>query len=293
MTFDLPRAARALLLAAGAVLALSAHAQPADGPTLKALRDTGKIRLGFREAAPPLSFKAPSGQPAGFIVEICGRAVGSLREQLKLPTLEIEWVPVTAENRFDLLAARKIDLECGTSTVTLGRMERVDFSSFTFIDSGTMLVLASSGMKKLADVVGKKVAVVEGTTAASRLAAAIKRGAFKGELVNFRTGPDALAALRTGKVDAYANDRVLLTGVAVAEGTGGMGLALLEDDYSIDAYALPMRPDDRAFRIAVNRALSQVYALPEFVPMFQRWFGPQARPSGPLTVVYLLGIYGD
>jgi polar amino acid transport system substrate-binding protein/glutamate/aspartate transport system substrate-binding protein len=293
MNCNLSRATRALLLAAGAVLALSAQAQLADGPTVKALRDSGKIRLGYREAAPPLSFKAPSGQPAGFIVEICGRAVGSLREQLKLPALEIEWVPVTAENRFDLLAARKIDLECGTTTVTLGRMERVDFSSFTFLDSGTMLVLASSGMKKLVDVAGKKVAVVDGTTAASRLAAAIKRGAFKGELVSFRTGPDALAALRANKVDAYANDRILLAGVAVAEGSGGMGLALLDDDYSVDAYALALRPDDRAFRIAVNRALSQVYGLPEFGQMFQRWFGPQARPSGPLTVVYLLGLYGD
>ncbi|MFN9478611.1 MAG: amino acid ABC transporter substrate-binding protein [Betaproteobacteria bacterium] len=293
MQTNLPRVLRVLLAAAGAALTLGAQAQLADGPTIKSLRDTGIIKLGYREASPPLSFKAPSGQPAGFIVEICDRAMGVLREQFKLPNLKVEWVPVTAENRFEALATRKIDLECGTTTVTLGRMERVDFSSFTFLDSGTMMVLAAAGMKRVPDVAGKRVAVVEGTTAASRLAAAIKRGAFRAELVNFRSGPDALAALRGGKVDAYANDRILLAGVAAAEGSGGAGLALLEDDYSVDAYALMMRTDDRAFRIAVNRGLSLVYGLPEFGQIFQRWFGPQARPSGPLITVYLLGSYGD
>jgi polar amino acid transport system substrate-binding protein/glutamate/aspartate transport system substrate-binding protein len=287
------RAVRTLFALTGAALALGAQAQLADGPTIKSLRDTGTIKIGYREASPPLSFKAPSGQPAGFVVEICDRAVGALREQFKLPNLKIEWVPVTAESRFDALTSRKIDLECGTTTVTLGRSERFDFSSFTFLDSGTMLVLASSGMRRIPDAAGKKIAVVEGTTAASRLAAAIKRGAFRGELVNFRNGPDALAALRGGKVDAYANDRILLAGVAVAEGSGGAGLALMEDDYSVDAYALTMRTDDRAFRIAVNRSLSLVYGLPEFGQIFQRWFGAQAKPSPALLTVYLLGLYGD
>ncbi len=42
--------------------------------------------------------------------------------------------------RIDDVAERKVDAECGTTTITLSRMETVDFSVPIFVDGGSALV---------------------------------------------------------------------------------------------------------------------------------------------------------
>ena len=64
-------------------------------------------------------------------------------------------------------------IRTGSPTITLGRMEQVDFSSMIFIDGATMLVRTDSGMRRISDAVGKRVAIVSGTTSEARLREAV------------------------------------------------------------------------------------------------------------------------
>ena len=103
------------------------------------------------------------GQPDGYTVDLCKFVVHSLELQLGAK-LEIVWVPVDTKNRFDAIASGLADMECGSSTVSFERMTRVDFSSFIFMENTGVLVRTSSGISRVADLAGKKIAVIAGTT---------------------------------------------------------------------------------------------------------------------------------
>jgi glutamate/aspartate transport system substrate-binding protein len=272
------------------VCALPVHAQALTG-TLKKIHDSGVIRLGFRESSPPFSSLNRDQRPVGYSIDLCTHVVGAMQKQIGLPTLRIQWVPVTAANRVDQVVSGNVDLECGTTTVTLGRMERVDFSSLIFVDGASMLVRADSGMRRVADVTGKRVAVVSGTTSEAQLSAATQREGVKVTLVPYPSEHAALAAVRDKSVDAYANDRLLLISLAQAEGADR--LAPLEEDFSVEPYALMMRRNDADFRLAVNRALAYIYRSVELTDIYDRWFAKYGRPSSLLRNAYLFGAYQD
>jgi ABC-type amino acid transport substrate-binding protein len=126
---------RTLLLLA---FAFAAHAQPLDG-RLKRIAETKTINVGVRADAMPFSFIMAGGAPEGFMIDLCQRVVRSIASQLKLPELKVNWVLVTVQSRFDVVAKGNADMECGSSTITLSRMRQVDFSSITFVESTGVL----------------------------------------------------------------------------------------------------------------------------------------------------------
>ena len=268
------------------VCSLPVHADALTG-TLRRIHDSGVIRLGYRESSPPFSSLGADQHPTGYSIDLCRHVVGSLQKQLGLPTLRIEWVPVTAANRIDQVASGNVDLECGTTTITLGRMERMAFSSMIFIDGASMLVRADSKMSRLSDVIGKRVAVVAGTTSEGLLRNAVRQERVKVTIVPYSTEPAALTALRGKNVEAYANDRLLLIGLALAAGADK--LALLDEDFSVEPYALMMRRNDADFQLAVDRALAHLYRSVVLTDLYDKWFSKYGQPSSVLQNAYLFG----
>jgi ABC-type amino acid transport substrate-binding protein len=275
----------ALLLSALAVT-LPAAAQDL-GPTLTKIRDAKEIVIGFREYTMPFSFIGDDKQPAGYTVDVCKAVAASLQEQLKLPALPIRWVAVTAESRFAAVSQGRVDLECGSSTMTLSRFAVVDFSAPIFIEGGSVLVRADSGIKRLVDLNGKKVAVGAGTTAEKAFPAALKQLLISAEVVVVKNAEAALEALDAAKVDGYANDRILLVG-SVVKGRDPKKYAITEDDYSFEPYGLAMRRNDTAFRTAVNRGLARLYGGPGMPEIYARWFGAFGPPGTLLKAMYFL-----
>ena len=142
---------------------LAAGQTPADS-RLKRIADSKTIKIGYRAAATPFSFfNQQTKEPAGYTIDLCRLAAEWIGKSLNAP-LKIEWVEVTTQNRFDLVAQGKADMECGSSTITLTRMQQVDFSSVTFVESTGMIVKANGGVAKAGDFSGQKIAVAAGTT---------------------------------------------------------------------------------------------------------------------------------
>jgi ABC-type amino acid transport substrate-binding protein len=140
--------------------------------------------------------------------------VGALEGQLGLAELKIKWVPVTVQNRFDAVAKGQADMECGSSTVTLGRMKTVDFSSFTFVDGTGLLVKASLAANALGDLGGKKIGVIGGASNERALNEALKRRVINATVVPLKSSDEGLAQVESGAIDAFASDRVLLMALA-------------------------------------------------------------------------------
>ncbi len=273
-------------LAAPAIL----QAQGLDG-TLKKIRDSKTVTIAYRTDALPFSFEE-NKQPAGYTVELCKRVVASLEQQLKVQPLQVKWVAATSQNRMELVRKKQADMECGSTTATLSRMEQVDFSSAVFVDTTGLLVRKAAGAKSLGGLAGKKIAVVGGTTNQSALGAALKKASNSATVVTVKNRDEGLAALVSGSVDAFAGDKILLVGLA-GKLKDPTQYELLEDDLSFEPYAIVLPRGDASFRLAVNRALARLYTSGAMVEIFRQAFGADLAPSPALVIMYGLGSYSE
>ncbi|HJR00433.1 MAG TPA: amino acid ABC transporter substrate-binding protein [Methylomirabilota bacterium] len=285
---------RALLvgLALGGVVATAgcASMQPPAAPpaatTLEKIKATKTIALGYRDSSVPFSYTGPTKEPIGYSVDLCTRVAEDVRSELKLPDLQVRWVPVSVETRVRALLDGTIDLECGSTTNTLSRQERVDFSLTTFITGASLLALAGSNV---GDQLGAiRIAVIPGTTTEQMVKNAMTAmGATPdaARVVAVKDHADGLAAVVEKRAEVYATDRAILMGL-VTSASDPRQFVLLDRYLSYEPYALMLRRGDPEFRLAVNRTLARLYRTGQAVDIYRRWFGRWGDPS-PLT----LGMY--
>jgi ABC-type amino acid transport substrate-binding protein len=269
------------------VLGETAWAADLEG-TLKKIKTTNTIRLGYREASRPFSFTGDDGKPAGYSVDLCSMVVASIAKELAIPNLQTSWVKVSVANRMDEVAKGTIDMECGSTTASLSRQEQVDFSIMTFIDGGSLLVTDAGGVKDVASLGGKRVAVIPGTTTEKSLAEAMKKTAVTtATVVPVKDHDAGVAALDGGTADAYASDRIILVGIGRTS-KNPEKLSLVDEYFSYEPYGLMVRRNDSAFRLSVNRALARLYRSGDVVPLVGKWFGSMGKPGQLLGAMYLI-----
>lgn len=279
-------AAIAALLAVPALV----HAQVAND-ALKRIRESKTVTIAYRTDAMPFSYE-DNKQPAGYTVDLCKRIVASLEQQLKSQPIAVKWLPATSQNRLELVSKGQADMECGATTATLSRMEQVDFSSPVFVDTTGVLVRTASGAKSIGGLAGKKIAVVGGTTNQQALGAALQKGLVRATVVTVKNREEGVAALEAGAVDALAGDKILLLGLE-GKVKDASQYELLGDDLGFEPYAITLPRGDASFRLAVNRALAQIYSSDAIVDVFHRAFGPKAKPSAALIIMYGLNSYPE
>jgi glutamate/aspartate transport system substrate-binding protein len=268
------------------VVPAPAPAQDLQG-TLKKIKDSGTIVIGYREQSLPFSFRGDDGKPTGYSIDLCQRIVTGVQQQLKLPKLDVKWVAVTPDTRIPSVVNGTIDLECGSTTNSLSRQEQVDFSHMTFVDGGSLLVKLSSKFATLQDLGGKRIGVIPGTTTEGALKTVLQKTSLTAQIVPVTDHRGGLAALESGSIDAYASDRVILIGLA-ATATDPAQFAIAEQYLSYEPYGFMMRRGDAPFRLAVNRVLSSLYRSGEIMQIYGRWFGKLGRPGSILIAMYAL-----
>jgi glutamate/aspartate transport system substrate-binding protein len=266
-------------------LPLAAAAQ-----TLDKIRKSGVITLGYIDGAAPFSYTDGNGEPQGYSVELCRAAADGVAAQIKRQGVKVRWVKLTIQDRIEAVRAGKVDLECSTTTWTLTRQQLVDFSLVTFVDGGSMLVKSEGELRRIADFDGKRVAVISGTTTERALRAGLERHKLKAQILTVKTRDEGLGLLREGQVEGFASDRTALIGLVVMSGGSGgaANYRLLDQDFSIEQYALMMRRGDHDFRLAVNRVLAHIYRSGESEKIYARWLGPLGPPSLLLSAAYFI-----
>ena len=207
---------RHILFAAFCLAPTLALAQMATAPfdgRLKKIHETKTISVAYRTDALPFSYEDSDKKPAGYTVDLCRSVIGVIERQIGVSPLQVKWVPVTTQNRFSAISSGQADMECGASTVTLGRMREVSFSTLTFLDGTGLLVRSSTPGTSLLDLAGKKIGVISGTSNERALTAALRAKVVTATVVPVTTREDGLAQLEAGTIDAFASDRVLLLGL--------------------------------------------------------------------------------
>jgi glutamate/aspartate transport system substrate-binding protein len=276
----------ALLIVMPLLSVQSVEAQALDG-TLKKIKDSSTMNLGYLADAAPFSFLGPDKKPAGYSVELCTRIASSIQKQLNV-NLKLNWVPVTVENRISMVEQGKVDIECGTTTTSLSRYEKVDFSLMTYVDGGTLLTLANSPLRSLTDLSGKKIAVITGTTTETALAKFLKEQFVTAvQLVPVKDHVEGRTALESGTVEAFASDQAILIALALTA-KDPKRFALADGLFSYEPYAFMLRRNDPSFRLAVNRALATLYRSGDILPIYDSWFGALGKVGDAIEAMYMI-----
>src|SRR5512134_3896896 len=207
--------------------------------TLEKIRKQGAITMGYLEGSAPFSSTDAARQPQGYSIELCRAIASGIRAQLKLDSLETRWVPLTIQNRLDAVASGRVDIECSTTTWTLGRQATVDFSLIAFVDGGSILTKMGSSFGRLLDFDGKRIAVISGTTTEKVLQDSLAQRSIKSSLVAVKTRAEGFKLLNEAKVEGFASDRTTLIGL-VTSSPGSGAFKLLDEDFSIEPYAFAL-----------------------------------------------------
>jgi glutamate/aspartate transport system substrate-binding protein len=274
------------VIALAVLLSSGAFAQGTPD-TLAKIKSAKSINVAFSGDSLPFSYVETNNQPAGYSIDLCKRVIAALGRVTGVPDLKVNWIVDTVPNRIALVASGKADMECANTTQSQTRLKDVDFSNLIFVDGGGFLVRADSDINGFSDLAGKSVAVTTGTTTEKRLAQMLKQRLIDAKVVQVKDGVEGVALLESGAVAGFASDKIKLVGLA-AQAKNPKAFALLSEDLSFEPYAFMLPRNDSAFRLEVNRALTQVYLSGEIDPIFTKWLGPLGRPSGLLAAMYLL-----
>jgi polar amino acid transport system substrate-binding protein len=276
----------ALAIAAG----LPLHAQAPAGRTLARIADAGRIKFGYRADARPFSYSEQSGNPGGYSVALCQQIANAVKTRLRKSNLAVDWVPVTAQDRYGALQGGTIDLLCGADTITLERRASVAFSLPIF-PGGTGVMLRSDAPVRLKDVLSGKgqtfrptwraqasdvlrsrgFAAVSGTTSEKWLGQRIKDLQVVSVVLPVPSYDAGLDAVLGRRADALFGERAIL--LDAARRNGAKDLMVLDRLFTYEPLALAMAPNDDEFRLLVDRTLSRFYASGELGGLYTIWFG--------------------
>lgn len=256
-------------------------------PTLARIKAAGAINVAYSPDSVPFSFTENDGKPMGYSVDLCKRIVAQVGRTVGQPNLKVNWIAASTPQRLQMVASGKADLDCANTSQTLARHANVDFSGLIFLDTGGFIGRADAPVVRMADMNGKKIAVLKGTTTETRLRDVLQKRLVNAEVVTIDGANDGIAKLESGAVDLYAGDRIKLLGL-VTQAQDPSKFILLTEEISYEAYALALPRNDSGMRLEVNRALSQVYRGGDIESIYGLWFGKLGRPSNLLGAMYLL-----
>lgn len=244
----------------------------AEASTLDQIKESGVIKIGFRETEPPMSFKDQDGKAVGYSIELCERVVTAVKSEIGRTDITVDYVPVTSENRFSALEEGAIDILCGSTTKTLSRSELVDFTQLTFVTGASLLSLTNARVSGISGLQGKKVAVVHDTTTIDVLKKTLEGSLIEAEVIPVDSAAEGIMALKNGEVDAFSSDQVVLIGLVLTSESKG-DYFVSSELFSFEPFALAVRRNDADFRLIADRVLSQLNRSGQINEIYRRWFG--------------------
>ena len=260
------------------LLAISgAGAQELTG-TLKKIKDSKTITLGYRASSIPFSYLNNVGDPIGYSIDLCNQVVDEISSELEGVEIAVKYEKVTSETRIAAVRSGEVDLECGSTTANFERKKEVAFSPIFFVAGTKLLVPRSSRIGSYRDLKDKTVVVTAGTTNEAAVRAISDKQHLGIKLVIGKDHGESFAMLKDGKADAFATDDVLLYGLLATTKSSDQ-YRVVGEYLSYDPYGLMYRKDDPDFAAIVDRTFSRLAQSRELVQLYNKWF-QQRLPTG-------------
>lgn len=273
-----PGLAAAVLLLGALAGGLAGAVRAADGDTLRKIRDSGEIAVGYRESSVPFSY-TDGRQVMGYSHDILLAIVERIKVQLHMPHLRMKLVPIMSKNRFQLVENGTIDIECGTTTNNRERQKVVGFSTNFFIYGLRMLVKKDSGVKDFPDLKNRTVVTTAGTTDERLL---IRMNGEKQMNMNLLSVKDhwlAFLILESGRASAFVMDEPLLYG-ELTKAKSPSDWVVVGTPLQTENYACMFRKDDPSFKKLADGVITEILTSGRGEKLYQKWFNSPVPPRG-------------
>ncbi|MBC7715195.1 MAG: amino acid ABC transporter substrate-binding protein [Rhizobacter sp.] len=246
--------------------------------TLDKIKRTNTVVMGVRESSGSLSYTIGNGKFVGYHVEICQNVLAAVQKQLGIKKLDIQYVPVTSQNRIPLMQNGTIDIECGSTTNNLARQNDVAFAVTTFVEEVRIAVKANSGITSIAQLNGKTVATTTGTTSVQTL-----RKHERAQKIDFKElfgkdHSDAFLLLESGRADAFVMDGAILAG-NISRAKKPSDFKIVGEILSTEPIAIMLRKDDPTFKKAVDDKIIAMMKSGEIAKIWDKWFMQPIPPT--------------
>jgi ABC-type amino acid transport substrate-binding protein len=246
--------------------------------TLKKIKTTRTVAVGYRDASVPFSYLSAARQPIGYSIDICLEIVEDIRGELGDDTIQAKYVAVDTQTRMPRVVDGTIDLECGTTTNNAERRKQVAFSPITFVSGTKLLVKRSSKLRSYRDLKGRTVAVTPASTNEAAVKSLNAKEGLNITILVVPGNPQAFEAVDTGKADAWAGDDAVLF-ATVAELKNPRDFSVLDEFLSYDPYGIMYRKNDPALDALVKHTFERLAETRELARIYEQWF-LRKLPSG-------------
>lgn len=269
-----------------ALLALTATA--ASAQTLKAVRDRGHLICGVSQGLPGFSAQDGKGLWSGLDVDFCRALAAAIFND----TTKIEFVPLSAEDRFEALILKKIDVLSRNSTWTMGRETDlgVVFAAVNYYDGQGFMVRKALNIDSALQLANKKICVKSGTTTELNLSDYFRNNLLTYTPMMFPDADEALKAYKDGRCESLTSDVSQLYALR-SELPSPRDHIILPDIISKEPLGPAVRPDDfQWFNIVKWTQFSMVDA--DELGVSQANIDDAMKSQKP-SIRRLLGLEGD
>ncbi|MCJ2144011.1 amino acid ABC transporter substrate-binding protein [Methylobacterium sp. E-066] len=281
MQSDIARRGLAAALGLSLALApLSLRAEDLTG-TLKKVKDSGAIVIGYRDASVPFSYLGGDQKPVGYALDICFKIADAVKANLGLPNLEVKLNPVTSATRIPLMANGTIDLECGSTTNNAEREKQVNFTNSHFLTATRYVSKKSANLHTIEDLKGKTVVSTSGTTNIKQINEANTERKLGLTILPAKDHAEAFLMVETGRAVAFVMDDVLLASLAASAKDPSAFEISTEALSKPEPYGIMVRKDDAPFKKVADEATAKLYTSPEGKALYDKWF---TKPIPPRNI---------
>jgi len=231
------------------------------------IKKQGVLKAGVKYDFKPFGFINKSGSIVGFDVDII-RYIG------KKLGVRVKFEQVTSKNRIPMIVTGEIDIAAASMTHKRSRDDVIDFSVSYFFDGQAMLVGKKEKATSYEGFGERKVGAIQGATSGENF----KKLQPKAKIIYFQEYPQAVLALKNGKIDAITTDFVWC--MTQADDSKGK-LKVLSQTLSYEPYAIGIGENESNFRDFVNSAIQDSVLDGTYEKLYFKWFGkePEKLPE--------------
>lgn len=262
----------------GAALAVAVlHAPQAHADKLDDIKKAGVLRVGVFDANPPFGYAdAKTGQPVGLDVDYAQEIANKLGVKLELRA-------TNPANRVQLLTSGKVDIVAANFTITDERKKQIEFST-PYFASGLQFIAKKGVLKQPDDLKrdGIRLGVDKGTTQETTL----RDGYPNARVIAYDDSPLALTALRTGAIQAFAQDGAKL-GALLATLPNRSELEISPFVLTREYMGIGVPKGETKLTATIDQILQGLEKDGSAGRIYDRWFGPKS--AAPLPRDFIIG----
>ena len=248
------------------------RAQEVDS-VIKKLQASHTLTIGYRDTSVPLSYLDKDNKPTGYAVELCQDIGQAAKQDLNLPEIKFAYVPVNIQNRQALIANGTVDIVCDGTVRTWARSKQVAFTPIHWVSAEQLLVLKSSGIKDVADLKGKVVAIATGGTSEPTVKRLIEQDHLDIRVMRVNDHPAGLLAVESRRADAYLSDNAAFYSLIQAS-HHPENLAIVGPELSYQPEALIIPLNNPGFAWIAGHTMSDMFKSGAAEALVTKWFAP-------------------